>query len=179
MSRSTSATMFLGLRWPIRGVSGIRPVMWLGGVETSCATERGIKASGSVGHIDVWIPLEKTNGRLQLRFTAQTEWQYDPAFIRTVIMNSEMNNNFANTLKAKAGVSALLKGGIGKQLSRDEQILVETSFEALSSGGGVVEPMYFFSIMEARDVVRTNIDASDDHLEYLVVTCYRHCQLQF
>ena len=132
------------------------PVMWLGGVETSCATDRGIKASGSVGHIDVWIPLERTNGRLQLRFTAQTEWQYDPAFIRTVIMNSEMNNNFANTLKAKAGVSALLKGGIGKQLSRDEQILVETSFESLSCGGGVVEPMYFFSIMEARDVVRTD-----------------------
>ena len=59
------------------------PVMMLGGIETSCATDRGMKASGVVGHIDVWIPLEKTNGRLQLRFTAQVEWQYDPAFIRT------------------------------------------------------------------------------------------------
>ena len=71
--------------------------------------------------------------------------------MKTVLKNSVMTSNFASSLKAKAGVSAVLAGGVQKRLTRDEQITSEASFLSLVNGGSF-EPYYCFSIIEARDV---------------------------
>ena len=130
------------------------PKQVLGGLKTSHCSDRGIEASGTVGFIDVWIPFEKTGGNVRIHITAQVEWQYDPDYIKTVLKNNMMTGHasqLASSIKAKAGVSAVIAGGAQKRLTRDEQIMGQASFLSLT-GSGTFEPMYCFSIIEARDI---------------------------
>lgn len=127
------------------------PVQVLGGMHNSSSIERGIDTTGKVGFIDMWIPIEKTRGRAQLHFTAQVEWQYDPDYVRTVMKNNLISTNLATSLKAKAGISKVFKGGMTKRLTRDEQIYGQAAFLSLTHGVTMV-PAYFVSVLEARDV---------------------------
>ena len=127
------------------------PVQVLGGLHNSRCTERGIESTGKVGFIDAWIPLEKTGGKAKLHFTAQVEWQYDPDYVRTVMKNNLISSNLATSLKAKAGISKVFKGGMTKRLTRDEQVYGQAAFLSLT-GGKTMAPAYFVSVLEARDV---------------------------
>lgn len=131
------------------------PVQMLGGLHTSICAERGIETTQKVGFIDAWVPIEKTKGKAKLHFTAQVEWQYDPDYVRTVMKNNLISSNLATSLKAKAGITKVFtgggQGGMAQRLSRDEQILGQAAFLSLA-GSATMEPMYFVTVIEARDV---------------------------